>query len=101
MLMFGLRLGIDPRVVVTATPRPTKLVRALLADPTAVVTRGSTYGTVPTWRLPSSIRSSANTRALASAARNSKPNSPTTCRVTSGPAVSSKRRESGRYQPTE
>jgi phage terminase large subunit-like protein len=44
MLMFGLRLGTDPRVVVTATPRPTKLVRAPLADPTAVVTRGSTYG---------------------------------------------------------
>jgi phage terminase large subunit-like protein len=43
MLMFGLRLGTDPRVVVTTTPRPTKLVRALLADPTAVVTRGSTY----------------------------------------------------------
>jgi phage terminase large subunit-like protein len=85
MLMFGLRLGTDPRVVVTATPGPTKLVRALLADPTAVVTRGSTYGTVPTWRLPSSIRSSANTRALASAARNSKPNSSTTCRVTLDP----------------
>jgi len=49
MLMYGLRLGTDPRVAVTATPRPTKLVRALLADPTAVVTRGSTYGTVPTW----------------------------------------------------
>ena len=43
MLMFGLRLGPDPRVVVTTTPRPTKLIRALLADPTAVVTRGSTY----------------------------------------------------------
>jgi phage terminase large subunit-like protein len=43
MLMFGLRLGPDPRVVVTTTPRPTKLIRALIADPTAVVTRGSTY----------------------------------------------------------
>jgi phage terminase large subunit-like protein len=43
MLMFGLRLGTDPRVVVTTTPRPTKLIRALIADPTAVVTRGSTY----------------------------------------------------------
>jgi len=43
MLMFGLRLGDDPRVVVTTTPRPTKLIRALIADPTAVVTRGSTY----------------------------------------------------------
>src|SRR6266566_6524620 len=43
MLMLGLRLGTDPRVVVTTTPRPTKLLRALIADPTAVVTRGSTY----------------------------------------------------------
>jgi phage terminase large subunit-like protein len=43
MLMFGLRLGTDPRVVVTTTPRPTKLIRALIADPKAVVTRGTTY----------------------------------------------------------
>ena len=43
MLMLGLRLGSDPRVVVTTTPRPTKLIRTLIADPTAVVTRGSTY----------------------------------------------------------
>ena len=42
MLMFGLRLGGDPRVVVTTTPRPIKLVRELLADPKVVVTRGRT-----------------------------------------------------------
>jgi phage terminase large subunit-like protein len=42
MLMFGLRLGQDPRVVVTTTPRPIKLVRELLADPKVVVTRGRT-----------------------------------------------------------
>jgi len=42
-LMFGLRLGPDPRVVVTTTPRPVKLIRDLLKDPTTVVTRGSTY----------------------------------------------------------
>jgi predicted phage terminase large subunit-like protein len=42
MLMFGLRLGQDPRCVVTTTPRPIKLVRELLADPTVVVTRGKT-----------------------------------------------------------
>jgi phage terminase large subunit-like protein len=41
--MFGLRLGTDPRVVVTTTPRPTKLIRTLIANPTAVVTRGPTY----------------------------------------------------------
>jgi predicted phage terminase large subunit-like protein len=43
MLMFGLRLGQDPRAVVTTTPRPTKLIKALVADPKVVVTRGSTY----------------------------------------------------------
>jgi phage terminase large subunit-like protein len=42
MLMFGLRLGADPRVVVTTTPRPTKLIRELVSDPTVVITRGST-----------------------------------------------------------
>jgi phage terminase large subunit-like protein len=43
MLMFGLRLGRDPRVVVTTTPRPTALLRGLLQDPAVVVTRGTTY----------------------------------------------------------
>ena len=43
MLLFGLRLGDDPRVVVTTTPKPVKIVRELVADPTTVVTRGSTY----------------------------------------------------------
>lgn len=43
MLMFGLRLGSDPRVVVTTTPRPTKLIRELIADPAVVVTRGTTH----------------------------------------------------------
>jgi phage terminase large subunit-like protein len=43
MLMFGLRLGAEPRVVVTTTPRPTRLIRALLADPKVSVTRGRTW----------------------------------------------------------
>lgn len=43
MLMFGLRLGPDPRSVVTTTPRPTKLIKDLIAAPTTHVTRGSTY----------------------------------------------------------
>ena len=42
-LMFGLRLGDDPRCVVTTTPRPTKQIRELLAAATTAVTRGSTY----------------------------------------------------------
>ena len=36
MLMFGLRLGPDPRVVVTTTPKPIKIIRELIADPTTV-----------------------------------------------------------------
>lgn len=42
MLQFGLRLG-QPRALVTTTPRPVKVVRDLLSDPSTVVTRGSTY----------------------------------------------------------
>ncbi|MGH6990834.1 MAG: DNA-packaging protein, partial [Stellaceae bacterium] len=43
MLMLGLRLGRDPRAVVTTTPKPGRLVRALIADPRTRVTRGTTY----------------------------------------------------------
>lgn len=42
-LMFGLRLGKNPRGVATTTPRPTKLIKSLMAAPTTHVTRGSTY----------------------------------------------------------
>ena len=41
-LQMGLRLGTDPRVVVATTPRPTPLIRSLLAAPGTVVTRGAT-----------------------------------------------------------
>ena len=41
--MFGLRLGKDPLVVATTTPRPTKLIRTLIAEITTHVTRGTTY----------------------------------------------------------
>jgi phage terminase large subunit-like protein len=41
MLMFGMRLGADPRTVVTTTPRPAKLIRDLVRDPIYAVTRGS------------------------------------------------------------
>lgn len=43
MLMFGLRLGSDPRTVVTTTPQPMKLLLDLMAAKTTVITRGSTY----------------------------------------------------------
>src|SRR5215831_10225903 len=45
MLAFGMRLGNDPCVLVTTTPRPVKLLRELLADQGSgvVVTRGTSY----------------------------------------------------------
>jgi phage terminase large subunit-like protein len=42
-LAFGLRLGANPQGIVTTTPRPNALVKALAADPTTFITRGSTY----------------------------------------------------------
>ena len=42
-LMFGLRLGQNPQVVVTTTPRPLPLLEALMHDTHTHVTRGSTY----------------------------------------------------------
>ena len=41
-LQFGLRLGKRPRAIVTTTPRPIRLVREMVADPTVHVTRGNT-----------------------------------------------------------
>ena len=40
---FGLRLGSHPQAIITTTPRPTKLVREIMADLATVVTNGSTY----------------------------------------------------------
>jgi hypothetical protein len=43
MLMFGLRLGDDPRACVTTTPKSTKLIKDLIAHPKTIKTGGSTY----------------------------------------------------------
>lgn len=42
-LMFGLRLGYHPRVVITTTPRPIPLLKSLIEDKNTVVTRGTTF----------------------------------------------------------
>jgi phage terminase large subunit-like protein len=42
MLQFGLRLGAQPRQLITTTPRPTALLKRLIEDPTCVVTRAAT-----------------------------------------------------------
>lgn len=41
-LQFGLRLGSNPRTIITTTPRPIPLLRAIVNDSTTHVTRGST-----------------------------------------------------------
>jgi predicted phage terminase large subunit-like protein len=42
-IRFGLRLGENPQIVVTTTPRPLALLRDLEKDPRTLVTRGSTF----------------------------------------------------------
>ncbi len=42
MLQFGLRLGDRPRQMVTTTPRPTALLKRLIADPATQVTHATT-----------------------------------------------------------
>lgn len=43
MLLMGVRLGGDPKIAISTTPRPTKLIKELLVDPACIVTSGSTY----------------------------------------------------------
>ncbi len=42
-LMFGFRIGDDLRGIITTTPKPIKLIRDIIANPSTVITRGSTY----------------------------------------------------------
>ncbi len=42
-LMFSLRVGANPRVIATTTPRPTKFLKNLTQNPDVVVTKGSTF----------------------------------------------------------
>ena len=46
-LDLGLRLGEDPQAVVTTTPRPIPIIRELVGDQNATITRGSTYDNLP------------------------------------------------------
>lgn len=48
MMMFGLRLGDDPRVIVTTTPKPTDIIRRMVEqsfddNSSVLLTQGSTY----------------------------------------------------------
>jgi phage terminase large subunit-like protein len=42
-LMFALRLGKYPRVIITTTPRPTPFLKKLIKNPDTVITRGATF----------------------------------------------------------
>jgi predicted phage terminase large subunit-like protein len=42
-LLFGLRLGDKPQVIITTTPKPTQLIKELVNNKDSLVTRGSTF----------------------------------------------------------
>ena len=42
-LLFGFRLGSDPRGIITTTPKPIQLLKDIIADPHTHVTRASSY----------------------------------------------------------
>lgn len=41
--VLGLRLGDNPQALITTTPKPTKIIKELVADKGSVITTGSTY----------------------------------------------------------
>ena len=45
-VMLALRLGDDPQIVMTSTPRPIKFVKDIIKLPTTVVTTDSTYANI-------------------------------------------------------
>ena len=55
MLQFGLRLGVHPRQIITTTPRPTPLLKRLLAEPRSAVTRAEVTTRFPAFVMSSSI----------------------------------------------
>lgn len=64
-LKMGLRLGENPQAVLTTTPRPVPLVRALVKDPRVLVTRGRTRDNdlnLPEAFLTAMVRDYAGTR---------------------------------------
>lgn len=45
-MLLGLRLGKQPKVVATTTPKPTKWMKALIQDPLTITRRVSTYANI-------------------------------------------------------
>jgi phage terminase large subunit-like protein len=42
---LGLRLGLNPQAVITTTPKPSKLIKELMADPLTITGSGAEYST--------------------------------------------------------
>ena len=42
-ILMGLRLPPNPQAVITTTPRPTKLIKELMADPETILTEGTSH----------------------------------------------------------
>ena len=43
LAMFGLRLGPNPQTFISTTPKPRKILKDIINDPSTVITKGSTY----------------------------------------------------------
>jgi len=43
MAQFGLRLGSNPQMIISTTPKPLRLLHEIVADSSTIVTRGSTF----------------------------------------------------------
>ena len=43
MIAFCLRIGVNPRCVITTTPRPTRTIKRLIREDNTCITRGSTF----------------------------------------------------------
>lgn len=43
LAMFGLRLGQNPQAFISTTPKPVKLIKELIKNPSTIITRGTTY----------------------------------------------------------
>lgn len=52
MALMALRLGSDPRAIISTTPRPTALIRALTKDPSVRIVHGSTWDNVSNLAAP-------------------------------------------------
>lgn len=45
-VMLGLRLGDNPQIVITTTPKPIKTIKEIVKDDSTVVTKGSTFDNI-------------------------------------------------------